>query len=484
MKRSSALFLFVCAGIAFAQITPPSGGGTPGPQGPAGTVAVGTTTTGAGGTSASVNNTGPPQAAVLNFTIPQGTVGPTGATGSAATVSVGTTTTGAPGTSASVTNTGSSSAAIINFTVPQGATGAAGATGATGSTGATGPAGPVSSVTSSNAAISVANQTTAPVLTPVFGAATNTFAQGDDTRFPASVTGLRKGSGAGSADTAATAGTDYLTPFASQTANRVYASPNGSSGTPTFRALVLADSPAIAAYSLLSNSTAASAVPVAGQMLTLGTPGYTPGGGTFMQLTGSTNNYYQHSIQNTSNGASASTDYVVNADNATDSTNYADFGINGSAYSVGTWTINGAGDAYLYNQSNGLAIGTATAAKPLILFSGGTLATNERARISDSGLTVGTSGSPISQIRYYSQTLTPALVGAANCTEQSFTVTGLTTADDVKVTAQSGRVGVTTSASNPRVSAANTLAITFCNVDRLGANTPDSQTYTIRAERH
>ena len=44
------------------------------------------------------------------------------------------------------------------------------------------------------------------------GTGSLTFAAGNDTRFPAGVTGLRKGAGAGSADTAAVAGTDYLAP--------------------------------------------------------------------------------------------------------------------------------------------------------------------------------------------------------------------------------------------------------------------------------
>jgi hypothetical protein len=45
---------------------------------------------------------------------------------------VGTITTGAPGTQASVTNSGTSSAAVLNFTIPQGATGAAGSGGSGG----------------------------------------------------------------------------------------------------------------------------------------------------------------------------------------------------------------------------------------------------------------------------------------------------------------------------------------------------------------
>ena len=46
--------------------------GEQGPQGPAGTVTVGTTTTGEPGSNASVENVGTPENAILNFTVPQG----------------------------------------------------------------------------------------------------------------------------------------------------------------------------------------------------------------------------------------------------------------------------------------------------------------------------------------------------------------------------------------------------------------------------
>lgn len=52
--------------------------------------------------------------------------------GTAASISVGTTTTGAAGSSASVTNSGTSGAAIFDFTIPRGDTGLTGATGPTG----------------------------------------------------------------------------------------------------------------------------------------------------------------------------------------------------------------------------------------------------------------------------------------------------------------------------------------------------------------
>ena len=62
-----------------------------------------------------------------------GGAGPAGPTGAAATVSVGTITTGAAGSSATVSNSGTSTSAILNFTIPQGATGPAGSGGGGGS---------------------------------------------------------------------------------------------------------------------------------------------------------------------------------------------------------------------------------------------------------------------------------------------------------------------------------------------------------------
>lgn len=109
--------------------------GAAGAPGQAATIDVGTTTTGAAGTNASVTNSGTSSAAVFNFTIPRGDTGAAGQDGrdgndgSAATITVGSTTTGAAGTNASVSNSGTSSAAVLNFTIPRGDTGAAGQNG-------------------------------------------------------------------------------------------------------------------------------------------------------------------------------------------------------------------------------------------------------------------------------------------------------------------------------------------------------------------
>lgn len=71
-----------------------------------------------------------------------GSQGEPGTPGAAATITVGSTTTGAAGTSASVVNSGTSSAAVLDFVIPQGATGATGPQGPQGETGATGETGP------------------------------------------------------------------------------------------------------------------------------------------------------------------------------------------------------------------------------------------------------------------------------------------------------------------------------------------------------
>lgn len=83
--------------------------------------------------------------------------------------------------------------------------------------------------------------------------------------------------------------------------------------------------------------------------------------------------------------------------------------------------------------------------------------------------------------RAYDVAISPAQVGANTSAEQTFTVTGLTTDDVVNVnkpTAQAGLaiVGV-------RVSATNTLAITFGNFTGAGITPTASETYKIVATR-
>ncbi|MEP7377220.1 MAG: tail fiber domain-containing protein [Chitinophagaceae bacterium] len=102
---------------------------------------------------------------------------------------------------------------------------------------------------------------------------------------------------------------------------------------------------------------------------------------------GSINNYLQLNIQNRSSGNTASSDLVATADNGTESVNYVDLGINSSAFSNATYPVlNGANNAYLYSTGNDFVIGNATASRYLSFFTGGYAATNERMRITGTGL--------------------------------------------------------------------------------------------------
>lgn len=133
--------VFTFGGVDLADPIPKSFlDGPTGATGPAATIAVGTVTTGAAGSTAAVTNTGTSGAAILDFAIPRGNTGATGATGPAATIAVGTVSTGAVGSTAAVTNTGTSGAAVFDFSIPRGDTGATGSTGAVGATGPTGAA--------------------------------------------------------------------------------------------------------------------------------------------------------------------------------------------------------------------------------------------------------------------------------------------------------------------------------------------------------
>ena len=117
-------------------IIPRGDPGATGPQGPKGD----TGATGLQGPKGDPGETGPQgEKGDTGATGPQG---PKGDPGAAATITIGTTTTGAAGTDASVTNVGTTSAAKFNFTIPKGDTGATGPQGEKGDTGATGPQGP------------------------------------------------------------------------------------------------------------------------------------------------------------------------------------------------------------------------------------------------------------------------------------------------------------------------------------------------------
>lgn len=86
----------------------------------------------------------------------------------------------------------------------------------------------------------------------------------------------------------------------------------------------------------------------------------------------------------------------------------------------------------------------------------------------------------ITLVARVSQSLTPVSVGAATCAEQNFTVPGLVVGDSVDITPPSITAGVAPVCA--RVSAANTLTVTFCNAT-AGALVPAAGVYRIRVMR-
>jgi hypothetical protein len=102
------------------------------------------------------------------------------------------------------------------------------------------------------------------------------------------------------------------------------------------------------------------------------------------------NGYSQFNLRNTNTGYNASGDLVITTDNGTDTTNFIDLGINNTGFSTTTWTVNGALDGYLYSANTNLSVGVAFTNRYLSFFAGGTLAANEKIRITDTGVGIGT----------------------------------------------------------------------------------------------
>jgi len=83
-------------------------------------------------------------------------------------------------------------------------------------------------------------------------------------------------------------------------------------------------------------------------------------------------------------------------------------------------------------------------------------------------------------VRTYSVAVTPTAVGANTTSEQTVTVTGLSTSDVVVVNKPSHTAGCVLTGA--RVSATGTLALTFANLT-AGSITPPAETYTVAAVR-
>jgi hypothetical protein len=123
---------------------------------------------------------------------------------------------------------------------------------------------------------------------------------------------------------------------------------------------------------------------------------------TIASFTSNINYYTQVTLQNKSTGTDATTDYILTADNGSDTVNYGDFGIINSGYDNNTpnnslGNIVFAADTYLYAQGNtsnasqsggNLAIGTTAPGKNVKIFAGGVNNSSIIANISNTGIAV------------------------------------------------------------------------------------------------
>ncbi len=96
---------------------------------------------------------------------------------------------------------------------------------------------------------------------------------------------------------------------------------------------------------------------------------------------------------------------------------------------------------------------------------------------------IGSSGTALTQVTVYSQSVSPSIVTKSTCEEQSVTVTGVSTADKIvinppAISASPGAVAVAA-----RASAANVVAVTYCNAGTAANATPASGTYNFLAVR-
>lgn len=115
-----------------------------------------------------------------------------------------------------------------------------------------------------------------------------------------------------------------------------------------------------------------------------------------LNITTNSNNFGGIYIQNLSNGGNASGDLVIMNDAGTAFANYIDVGVNSSLNNNSSYTVQGAGAGYIYVNGGDMVMGTQSA-KNIIFHTNGTLAANERMRITSAG-NVGIGMTPVNKL--------------------------------------------------------------------------------------
>ncbi len=93
--------------------------------------------------------------------------------------------------------------------------------------------------------------------------------------------------------------------------------------------------------------------------------------GNVAYFSGNSNSYTQVVVHNHNSGNSASSDFIVSNDSATDTTFFGDFGMNSSGWAATTAAYNTANAVYLVSNSGDLAIGSLTSNAVRFFFNNG-----------------------------------------------------------------------------------------------------------------
>ena len=143
-------------------------------------------------------------------------------------------------------------------------------------------------------------------------------------------------------------------------------------------------------------------------------------------LTSSVDGYGQVNIRNSRSAANASGDLVITADTGTDASDYINLGINNTGFTTSSWTINGPLDGYLYASDRNISIGAASAGRYLSLFAGDTLIENEKVRVTEGGVGIG-STQPTSMLAVSGDVSVSGVITATSFSGSGVNLTGVVT---------------------------------------------------------
>jgi hypothetical protein len=101
-------------------------------------------------------------------------------------------------------------------------------------------------------------------------------------------------------------------------------------------------------------------------------------------LGGNSNTYLQYKVKNAQTGNLGSGDFVIESSAGSETSNFLDLGKNNPSFSDAAFTIVGGNSGYLYNDVGDMAVGTSQN-NYVSIFTGGTLAANERMRVTGTG---------------------------------------------------------------------------------------------------